>query len=115
MQLTFTYAPVPDLPAALAFYRDALGWEEAWREGDTTVALQLPGTEVQLMIDEVADRARPGPVFLVESVKEFFASNRDRITFGAEPIDIPGGQWMSFDDPAGNPVYVMDQSAAEAG
>jgi hypothetical protein len=35
----------------LALYRDELGWEEAWREGDTTVSLKLPGTDVQLMLD----------------------------------------------------------------
>ena len=31
------------------------------------------------------------------------------------PSDIPGGRLMCFRDPAGNHVYVMDQSTAEAG
>lgn len=44
MQLTFMYQSVDDLPAALAFYRDALGFQEAWREGDSTVAFELPGS-----------------------------------------------------------------------
>ena len=51
MKLEFWYAPVTDLSAALALYRDTLGWEEAWREGELTASLVLPGTEVQLMLD----------------------------------------------------------------
>ena len=112
MQLTFAYTPVPNLGEALTFYRDTLGWQEAWREGATTVALQLPGTEVQVMLDEVAEGAQPGPVFLVDSVKEFHEINRGRVRFATEPEEIPGGYWIRMDDPAGNPVYVMDQSTA---
>jgi catechol 2,3-dioxygenase-like lactoylglutathione lyase family enzyme len=115
VKLTFTYTPVPDLAEALTFYRDTLGWEEAWREGTTTVAFQLPDTEVQFMIDQVTDGSRPGPVFLVDSVKDFHESHRDRVRFGAEPQEIPGGYWVAFDDPGGNPVYVMDQSTAGPG
>lgn len=44
-------APVTNLRAALALYRDRLGWQEAWREGEGTVALKLPGSDVQLMLD----------------------------------------------------------------
>jgi catechol 2,3-dioxygenase-like lactoylglutathione lyase family enzyme len=43
MKLTFFYLPVADLKEALALYRDTLGWQEAWREGDTTTSLRLPG------------------------------------------------------------------------
>jgi predicted enzyme related to lactoylglutathione lyase len=110
MQLTFAYLPVRDLGAALPFYRDMLGWEEAWREGTTTVAFQLPGTEVQVMLDEVDDDRRPGPAFLVDSVKDFHENYRDRLRFTGEPEEIPGGYWSSFTDPSGNPVYVLDQS-----
>jgi hypothetical protein len=51
VKLTFLYQSVDDLDAALAFYRDVLGLAEAWREGDTTVAFELPGSPVQLMVD----------------------------------------------------------------
>ncbi|WP_028925768.1 VOC family protein [Pseudonocardia acaciae] len=113
MKLAFITIPVPDVGAALAFYRDTLGWEEAWREGDTTVAFQLPGTDVQLMIDKITEEgARPGPTFLVDSVKEFHESYRDKITFAEAPQEIPGGHMTTFHDPAGNPVHVLDQSTA---
>jgi catechol 2,3-dioxygenase-like lactoylglutathione lyase family enzyme len=110
MQLTFAYTPVRDLPQALAFYRDTLGWEESWREGDTTVALQLPGTDVEVMLDQVDDDSRPGPVFVVESVKDFQETFRDRLPFDGEPQEIPGGYWTNFRDPSGNVIYALDQS-----
>ena len=61
MKLEFLYMPTRDLGAALALYRDGLGWQEAWREGESTVSLALPGTDVQLMLDVAGpdDRA-PG-------------------------------------------------------
>ncbi len=34
-----------------SYYRDELGWEEVWRKGESTVSLQLPGTDVQLILD----------------------------------------------------------------
>jgi hypothetical protein len=42
MKLEFLNVPTRDLQASLALYRDELGWEEAWREGDSTVSLKLP-------------------------------------------------------------------------
>ena len=51
MKLEFLFTPTSDLTASLALYRDGLGFTEVWREGDATVALALPGTEVQLMLD----------------------------------------------------------------
>jgi catechol 2,3-dioxygenase-like lactoylglutathione lyase family enzyme len=51
MKLEFLYTPTRDLQASLALYRDELGWEEAWREGDSTASLKVPGSDVQLMLD----------------------------------------------------------------
>jgi catechol 2,3-dioxygenase-like lactoylglutathione lyase family enzyme len=44
MKLEFCYLPTTDLAASLRLYRDALGFDELWREGDTTVGLAIPGT-----------------------------------------------------------------------
>ncbi len=68
MKLEFLFAPTSDLRASLALYRDALGFSEAWREGDATVALSLPGTDVQLMLDAHDPDAAFGPLFVVDSV-----------------------------------------------
>ena len=74
MELSFIYHLVPDVEKAVAFYRDALGWDEAWRMGDDTAALQIPGTEVQLMlaIDADADAVASG-FFEVDDVDAFCA------------------------------------------
>ena len=112
MRLAFTYNPVSDVNKALAFYRDTLGWREAWRQGDTTVAFTIPGTDVQFMVDSRATNGeQPGPAVLVDSVAQFRAEHGDRLTFTAEPRSIPGGHWASFLDPVGNPVYLLDQVA----
>jgi catechol 2,3-dioxygenase-like lactoylglutathione lyase family enzyme len=106
VQLTFILAPVPDLAAALPFYRDTLGLDEAWREGDRTVAFQLPGREVQIMV--VADGDPAGPMYRVDSVMAFLADHPE-IKFFMEPRPIPGGSVAGFHDPTGNVSYVFDQ------
>jgi catechol 2,3-dioxygenase-like lactoylglutathione lyase family enzyme len=83
------YLPVADLKQALALYRDTLGWQEAWREGDTTTSLRLPGTEIELMIDTDDGSMTPGPVFEVDSVQAFWARHRDELRFRFEPKEIP--------------------------
>ena len=51
MKLEFLFVPTSDLNASLALYRDSLGFTEMWREGDATVALTLPDSEVHVMLD----------------------------------------------------------------
>jgi catechol 2,3-dioxygenase-like lactoylglutathione lyase family enzyme len=115
MKLEFVYTPVKDLKAALALYRDALGWEEAWREGDSTVSLKLPGTEVQLMLDESESVEGRGPMFVVESVEKFHADRPRELGLRAEPQAIPGGFMATYQDASGNPIYVMDQALESSG
>lgn len=116
MKLTFLYQPVGDsaqLKETVAFYRDVLGLDESWREGDTTVAFTLPGTEVELMLDvwpEDADRRTSG-FFGVDDVDRFVAEHPE-IKWVGEPVDVPGGRTAGFLDPSGNLLRVFDQSAA---
>jgi catechol 2,3-dioxygenase-like lactoylglutathione lyase family enzyme len=114
VKLEFLYIPVSDLKAALALYRDALGWEEAWREQDTTVAIRMPGTDVQLMLDATEGGGPPGPVFVVDSVEEFHAQRPAELAALDGPGEIPGGFMATYQDPSGNPIYVMDQSTDAA-
>jgi catechol 2,3-dioxygenase-like lactoylglutathione lyase family enzyme len=109
MKLTFLYAPTTDLAAALTFYRDTLGLEEAWREGDETVVFALPDSDVQLMVSVDAEGAA-APIYLVDDVRAFLSSHP---AIDAEPMDIPDGTMATFTDPAGNPISVLDQAAAE--
>lgn len=112
MKLAFVYMPVKDVPSALALYRDHLGFEETWREGDLTVALALPGTDVVLMVDQhvEGDPEVAGPFFQVDSVDEFYAVNEAALSFVVPPKDIPPGRYAAFQDPSGNIVRVLDRS-----
>lgn len=112
MKLSLIYLPVKDLEAALALYRDTLGFEEAWREGDLTAGLALPGTEVQLMLDQDAPADdQPGPFFQVDDVDAFYAERKDELAFVAPPKSIPPGRYVAFDDPWGNRIHLLDLSA----
>ena len=112
MKLSLIYMPVKDLEAALALYRDTLGLEEAWREGDVTAGLCLPGTDVELMLDQDAPEGdKPGPFFQVDDVDAFYAQRQHELAFVAPPKSIPPGRYVAFDDPSGNRVHVLYLSA----
>lgn len=110
MKLAFLYHPVKDLKAAVAYYRDVLGYEEAWREGEHTAALKLPGTDVQLMIEDEDEGLPAGGMFVVDSVDEFYENNKDKVDFVKDPCDIPPGRYAIFQDISGNPVRILDLS-----
>lgn len=110
MKLEFLFAPTTDLAASLALYRDGLGWQEVWREGESTVVLAMPGTEVKLMLDSNDPQAPPGPLFVVDSVKDFDQDRPDGLAVIAELSEIPGGFVATYQDSAGGVIYVMDQS-----
>ena len=72
-----------------------------WREGDATVALALPGTEVQLMLDANDPDAPVGPLFVVDSVEAFHAARPDALAVVEGPSEIPGGFLATYKDPGG--------------
>jgi catechol 2,3-dioxygenase-like lactoylglutathione lyase family enzyme len=114
MRLEFIYLPVPDLGNALALYRDQLGFDELWREGELTVGFGIPGNEAALMVDaQATPDSGPGPIFSVDRVDDWLAGLDGDLDVFQAPHDIPGGRMMAFRDGAGNCVYVMDQSTAE--
>lgn len=114
MRLEFLFVPTSDLKASLTLYRDGLGFTEVWREGDTTVALALPGSDVQLMVDANDPGAPVGPVFVVDSVEAFHAARPDALAVVAEPAEIPGGFQAIYREPGGAVLYVIDQSTDAA-
>ena len=114
MKLEFLLVPTSDLSASLALHRDGLGFTEVWREGDTTVAPSLPGSDMQLMLDTNDSSALVGPVFVVDSVGAFHATRAESLTVVSAPSEIPGGFLASYQDPGGATIYVMDQSTDSA-
>lgn len=110
MKLEFLFAPTSDLQASLALYRDAFGCEEVWREGETTVALSLPGTDVQLMLDANDPSAPFGPLFIVDDVRTFHEARPAALSVVEAPSEIPGGYSATYTEAGGGTIYVMDQS-----
>lgn len=114
MKLEFLLVPTTDLNASLAVYRDGLGFTELWREGDATVALAVPGSDVQIMLDANDPDAPVGPLFVVDSVEAFHTARHETLAVIAEPSEIPGGFLATYRDPGGAAIYVMDQSTDAA-
>jgi len=109
MKLTFIYQPVTDLADAVAFHRDRLGFDEAWREGDDTVAFWLPDRSAQLMLATTKQPA--GPMYLVDNLDGWVRDHPGVVT-AIEKYEIPGGSVAGFDAPGGNVFYVFDQPDA---
>ncbi len=101
--------PVPDLAAALAFYRDGLGHELLWRT-PTAAAVRLPGTGTELVLQ--TERPEPEVDFLVESVD---AAVDDVVRAGGTVVvaafDVPVGRVARVADPFGNVLTLLDLSA----
>jgi catechol 2,3-dioxygenase-like lactoylglutathione lyase family enzyme len=114
MKLEFLLIPTSDLLASLALYRDNLGCTEVWREGDMTVALAVPGSDVQLMLDANDPDAPGGPLFVVDSVDAFHTARPETLATVAEPSEIPGGFLATYQDAGGTTIHVMDQSTDSA-
>lgn len=116
MKLEFLFVPTADMSASLALYRDGLGFTELWREGDATVALTLPGSDVQIMLDANDPQAPAGPIFVVESVADFHEKRPEALSVIEEPAEIPGGAMATYQEPGGAVLYLLDQANdAEAG
>ncbi|MGJ9458353.1 MULTISPECIES: VOC family protein [Oceanobacillus] len=108
MKLLFLCHPVENIKESTAFYRDTLGFKEAWREGDHTVTFQLPDSEVRLMIEDDENDLLPGGVFLVGNVDDFYNRNKEKLDFIKSPIDIPPGRYAIYKDISGNPIRILD-------
>lgn len=103
------YARADDLTTTVRFYRDTLGWSEAWREGDDTVAFHIPGSDAQVMVSTTDQPA--GPMLLVDRVEDFL-DRTSGLTVTIGPYGIPDGTVVGFEDPSGNTIYVFDQARA---
>jgi catechol 2,3-dioxygenase-like lactoylglutathione lyase family enzyme len=108
VKLTFIYQPVNDLAAAVEFHRGLLGFEEAWRESDDTVAFWLPDRSAQIMLSTEQDPA--GPMYLVDSVDAWISDHPGVVNVAKS--DIPGGSVARFVAPGENVFYVFDQPDA---
>lgn len=109
MKLVFLYQPVTDLDEAVAFHRDVLGLDEAWREDDDTVPFFVPDKSAQIMLS--TDPKPAGPMYLVGDAAGWIAEHAD-IPVRVPAFEIPGGIVAGLEAPGGNVFYVFDQDDA---
>jgi RimJ/RimL family protein N-acetyltransferase/predicted enzyme related to lactoylglutathione lyase len=98
--------PVPDLEAALAFYRDRFGHELVWRT-KTAAGLRMSRTDAELVIQ--TERAGMETNLLVASADDAavrFAEAGGRVL--VEPFEIPIGRCTLVEDPWGNQLVLLD-------
>ena len=108
-EFRFLYLPVDDLEVAARFYVDALGFEEAWRDGDLSVGLWMPGGAGQVMLSMSGKPA--GPMYLVESLEAWIDEHPDA-AIAVERDAAGSGTVAGFTDPGGNIFYIFDQPSA---
>jgi predicted enzyme related to lactoylglutathione lyase len=100
--------PVPDLEAALAFYRDRLGHALIWRT-DTAAGLRMPDSDAEIVIQ--TEQAELEVNLLVESAD---VAASDFVNAGGtvlvEPFDIQIGRCVVVADPFGNRLVLLDLS-----
>ncbi|TLS37599.1 VOC family protein [Pseudalkalibacillus caeni] len=110
MKLAFLFHPVGNLKESLTYYRETLGMSEAWREGEHTVALNIPGSEVQILLEDDEMDIGPGGVFMVDSVDDFYKENKEKLQFIKEPVDIPPGRYAIYRDSDQNAFRIIDMT-----
>lgn len=109
MKLVYIYQPIEDVADAVAFHRDRLSLDEAWRDGENTVAYWLPDRSAQLMLSTT--KQPPGPMYRVDSLDAWIRDHPD-VVATVDKYAIPGGSVAGFAAPGGNIFYVFDQPDA---
>jgi predicted enzyme related to lactoylglutathione lyase len=104
--------PVPDLEAAIAFYRDAFGYSLKFRDGDRYAALDAGGLTLALVAgDEDTTGGVPAPSFRVDDLA---AAIRTVTAAGgrvlAGPSAGPHETRATVRDPAGQVLMLYQRS-----
>ena len=97
---------VPDLDAALRFYRDELGHAIVWRS-DTAAGLRLPDSDAEILLQ--TERVGMNIDFLVSSADDAaveFARAGGTVLTG--PFDTQIGRGAVVRDPFGNVLVLLD-------
>ena len=100
---------VPDLTAALEFYRGRLGLPMVWIRPGESAGLRMAESETELVLAQ--ELGSPETDLLVDAAdtacREFVEAGG---TVSSEPFDIPIGRCARVKDPWGNELVLMDMS-----
>jgi predicted enzyme related to lactoylglutathione lyase len=100
---------VPDLNAALEFYRNRLGLELSWRRGSESAGLKMQDSDSELVLIE--EPGTPETDLLVESVEDACRKFEEAGgTVVERPFDISVGRCAVVKDPWDNSLVLLDLS-----
>lgn len=113
-KVTNVYYVVPDMNAALAFYRDTLGLTVKFQDGEKWTQFDVGGTQVALATP-APGQVEPGQNATVVMQVDDLAAVRDELaTQGIAVSDVIGmgdhGSFFTCRDPAGNVVQFFARS-----
>lgn len=101
--------PIPDLEAALEFYRDKLGLEPVWKHKNEAAGLRMGGSETEFVLRR--GKEPPETDVKVDSAREAakrFAEAGGSIVGG--PFEIKIGFCVVVEDPWGNVLVLLDST-----
>lgn len=107
-ELRYLYQPVGDLEAAMSFYSDVLGFEEAWRDGALSTAYWMPGRGCQILLSVSGKPA--GPMYLVDSLSAWIQKH-PALAIAVQKDAAGTGTVAGFQDLDGNVFYIFDQES----
>ena len=106
---------VPQLEAALRFYRDVLGLK-VLRQDARLASLKLADSNTELVLHVDDDLPAEAVYFRVANVRELY-QNREklRLNFISVPVAVSRGYRGTVKDPFGNIMLLLDRTAEDAG
>ena len=104
---------VPNLPAAVRYYREVLGLRVV-REGGTFATLAL-GDGRELLLHNGDDLPAEATFLLVDDVRDLYAKRADlRLNFAGPPARVGRGYRATVKDPFGTVLLVIDRTLERA-
>lgn len=108
VKVTNVYYVVPDMDAALAFYRDTLGLNVKFQDGDKWTQFDVGSTQVAIATPAPGQVAAGSNATVVLQVDDLAATRAELMARGIAVSDVidmgDHGSFFTCRDPAGNVV-----------
>ena len=106
---------VPSLPAAVAYYRDAIGMKLLRSEGKIA-SFRLGDGGTELVLHDDPDLPAEATYFLVDDVRDLYNRRAElQLKFASPPAPVSRGFRATVKDPFGNVLLILDRTAERAG
>jgi catechol 2,3-dioxygenase-like lactoylglutathione lyase family enzyme len=104
---------VPNLEAAVRYYRDVLKMKVS-RQDARVASLRMAESDAEVVLHADPDLPDQAVYYLVDDVREMYRNRGElRLTFAAPPAQVSKGYSATAKDPFGNVLLLLDRSAGE--